>query len=260
MIKTINNKLNGILSSSSLTPRAFDLTCVVIGALGTVFGVITCAAPGFLPPIPPSWTAEEVVQYYQDHRHGLLAGAIASVLTGTFYSISGAIFSVYLGRVPNLSKTIVYVQFGAATCIACVFILAGTTLAAIAYRLDRNPEITLALSDLFWLTFMMPMPPLQVQLLCVGWAALADKRPKPAFPRWLGIYNILYSVTSIPVYAVHSVYDGPLAWDGAFTFWFTLAGWGISCAFEYIIMFRYYWIGADAELAETESNETGIVP
>ncbi|KAM7200724.1 hypothetical protein V8F20_005226 [Naviculisporaceae sp. PSN 640] len=261
MIGRIHKKLDGMGSSTYLSPRAIDLTCLGAGVFGVIVTLCTFAAPVFLPPIPPSWDAERTTQYYRDHHSAVQFSAIGAVIGGTCYSLSTAIFASYIARIPNISRTNVYVQLGTGICNSLIFVLGGIVLATLDYRLDRNPEITQALSDFFWITWMFPTPVLQAQVMSLAWAALSDRRSKRecAFPRWLGVFNILFCIAAIPVYALHTVYEGPLAWNGAISFWFIVGGWGFMSAVEYYSMFGKIWSGSvsgvtDVDLESTETS------
>ena len=73
-----------------------------------------------------------------------------------------------------------------------VFIFPLMVLAAAAYRpAERSPEITQALNDLFWLTFVGIVGTIVLQAVVLAVASFADRTEPATFPRWYGYLNIV---------------------------------------------------------------------
>jgi hypothetical protein len=49
---------------------------------------------------------------------------------------------------------------------------------------------------------------------------MIDSRPTTLFPKWMALLNIAVPIIFVPGIAIHTVTTGPLAWNGAWSFWF----------------------------------------
>jgi hypothetical protein len=176
----------------------------------------------FLPPIPATWGAERTVEHYRKHEKGIQAGAAMLVISGMFYLPLTAAISAQMRRIPNLHYSVSALQLASGAAGIFTFIMPGMILGVANYRLDRPVEITQVMNELFWITALMPWPTFLVQNFAFAYALLTDTRPQPLFPKPIAIVNIIVPILFIPGIAMHTVYSGPLAWNGALSFW--LAG------------------------------------
>ena len=91
-------------------------------------------------------------------------------------------------------------------------------LAAAAFRAgQRDPEITQAFSDFFWLWFIGIVGTIVMQNITLAIASFTDKGDPPTFPRWYGFLNLWVAMLSLPGCVVVAMSTGPLAWDGVFS-------------------------------------------
>ncbi|GKZ36715.1 hypothetical protein AbraIFM66950_007890 [Aspergillus brasiliensis] len=104
--------------------------------------------------------------------------------------------------------------------------MSSTFLGLATFR-DYGPELTLLLSDMHWITFLMQWPPFWIQSWSMAWAILSDRSPNPAFPKSLGVVNFVAALALSSATALHLYHHGPYAWNGALTFWF---GFGLYVA------------------------------
>jgi hypothetical protein len=125
-------------------------------------------------------------------------------------------------RIPNLHYVVSAVQLASGAAGIFTFMIPAMILATAAYRLDRPAEITQALNELFWITALMPWPTFMAQNFAFAYAIMIDQREKPLFPKWIAILNISVPIIFVPGIAIHTTTTGPLAWNGAWSFW--LAG------------------------------------
>lgn len=218
-------------SSQSETERwnkAIDRLCAYSGLLYTAFSFVFFIASGNFPPAAPSLTAEQTVQHYHKHLVGYQVGAAFFVLSGAFYGSFTAVMSQQMKRIPGVSHTLIAAQevSGAWACIT--FSVPAIFFATTAYRLERPPEITQALNDLSWMMTFMPFSPFIIQNWAFGMAIFMDKRERPLFPQivaWVNFGSPLLLSSGI---AMHCAKTGPLAWNGALTFWLTAVVFGIQ--------------------------------
>jgi len=83
-------------------------------------------------------------------------------------------------------------------------------------------------NDLAWLTFTSQVPYLIAQNVLIAVAIFFDDQPRPVFPRWIAYFNLLAAAAYIPAAFVGLATRGPLAWNGALSFWLkntTIAVW-----------------------------------
>ncbi|CZS91638.1 related to integral membrane protein [Rhynchosporium agropyri] len=211
-----------------ITNKWIDRACAYSGLLYTSFSFIFFIASGNFPPAAPSLTAQQTVQHYKDHNVGYKVGASFFVLSGAFYGSFTAAMSQQMKRIPGVGHSLIAAQevSGAWACIT--FSVPAIFFATTAYRLDRPAEITQALNDLSWMMTFMPFAPFIVQNWAFAFAVFMDDRPKPLFPMFVGWVNFASPLLLSSGIAMHCVHRGPLAWNGALTFWLTAIVFGIQ--------------------------------
>jgi hypothetical protein len=100
------------------------------------------------------------------------------------------------------------------------FVFPLMVMAAAAFRPEeRDPQITQALDDVFWLMFVGVVGGVVMQALVLAAASFVDRTESGSFPRWFGYLNAWYALLALPGGAVMIFNDGPLAWNGVFAFW-----------------------------------------
>jgi len=50
-------------------------------------------------------------------------------------------------------------------------------------------------------------------------AIFFDDQPHPVFPKWVAYFNMVVAAAMVPAAFVALALSGPLAWDGALSFW-----------------------------------------
>ena len=78
------------------------------------------------------------------------------------------------------------------------------------------------LSDLGWITFLMPFGTFVVQNFAIGFAILVDKSALPVLPRWIGFFTIGVAILCLRGALLTLFKTGPFAWDGLFVLWVPL--------------------------------------
>jgi hypothetical protein len=181
---------------------------------------------GFFPPIPPGHTAQEVAHQYQQHTDAIRSGCVLMMFAVGFSLPFAAVVSTQLARIEGRWTPLCYTQLaaGAVGMVAATFPL--FFFMAASYRPERNPEITQAINDMGWIPFIINWPPFVCQAGAVAVAVLADRRPDPIFPRWIGYFLIwdCLAVTgsTLLLFFKHGVF----AWNGLFPFWLAATFFG----------------------------------
>jgi len=206
------------------------LTQIACASCGFVFVVVLFGgiiAAGWIPPVAPSDTAEEVSRYYAEHANGIRTMAVM-VMFGAGLTIPfAALMATHVRRMeggPFAPLFAVNLIAGAAGVVA--IFMPAMLLGAAAYRPERSPELTQALNDLAWVPFIMNGPPAIAQAVSFGMAVLGDKSDRPAFPRWLGFYNFWVAFCFLPACILVYFKTGPFAWDGLLSFWLAATVFG----------------------------------
>lgn len=259
MFPVVNNLVSRWGQSPIVSPRNFQYACAINGILVLVFTLVALAASGFLPPLTPSWDAEQTVHHYHEHEMGIQAGAALLAISGMSYLAFTAAISSQMRRIPNLPYAAGALQLVSGAVGAVFFLMSGLILAVANYRLDRSAEITQALNDLFWFIIVMTWPAFMAQSLALAYAVIIDCRPKPLFPKPIAVVNIIVSILYVPGISVHCFTTGPLAWNGSVSFWIPICAFGAQTIIDSICLVRA--VSTDTETGEKIANvsplETG---
>ena len=130
---------------------------------------------------------------------------------------------VQMKRMRTQSQAFAYCYQSATVSGATIFALASIFFATAAFRPNRDPDLIQVLSDMGWILLVAPVGMLLVQNLMLALAIYHDTgryaSSEPVYPRWLGHVSVAALVATAPS-ALSVMFDsGPLAWDGAVSFW-----------------------------------------
>ncbi|KUI38800.1 hypothetical protein AU195_22650 [Mycobacterium sp. IS-1496] len=217
-----------ILTEKEDLPAAANIKTQLISLwTAPVFGVVLLIAflafPGFFPPMSPGMTADEVAAFYAENtamiRFSMVTYNLCAIMLLPFFMV----IVVQMKRMTTQSHALAYAYLTATVSGATLFALADIFYLVAAFRPDRNPELTLLLNDMAWITLVAPVGMLVAQNLLLGAAVFFDTGPgaahPPVFPRWVGHFAVVTGLAMAPAAAAAVVRDGPLAWDGAISFW-----------------------------------------
>lgn len=177
-------------------------------------------AAGFLPPMSPTISQQDLVAHYTTHINGVRICAIALLFLLTGLMTQYTALADQLGMIDgphSKSWARLQVMLGGISLVPVY----GTSItwALASYRLDRSAEATQLLSDLGWFCFVMPVAPALVQMWSVGFAVLSDRAARPTFPRWYGYFSLWIGVLLMSGLLVPYFKHGPFAWNGLLAFW-----------------------------------------
>ncbi|CAG8981236.1 hypothetical protein HYALB_00003834 [Hymenoscyphus albidus] len=238
--------------SKYLAAKYFQYACAASGIGCLVLFLCGLASAGFLPPIRPSLTAEQTTKHYRDHKTGVKVAVIFLMLSGMFYLPFTAVISGQIRRIPNLHSSVHSLQLAAGAAGIFTFLIPPMILAVITYRLDRNPEITQVLSDLFFIIALIPWPTFLIQNFAFSYAVLVDHREKPIFPKYIALVNVVSPVLFVPGISMHFVKSGPLAWNGGVSFWMAAVAFGIQVCIDSLSLMRCITIESQENATENE--------
>jgi hypothetical protein len=213
-----------ILAEAEDLPKTANIKTQLISlwtvpVFGIIYVIAFVAFPGFLPPMSPNLTADQVAAFYRDHTAAVQFSMVTYDLLGVMLIPFFMVIVVQMKRMATQSHVFAYCYLTAAVSGATIFALANIFYLVAAFRPDRNPELTMLLNDMAWITFIAPVGMIVGQNLLLGLAVYFDGGPNPVFPRWVAPFSIATAVAIAPAALAAVVKTGPLAWDGLVSFW-----------------------------------------
>jgi hypothetical protein len=182
---------------------------------------------GLVPPISPGHNAAEVAARYAEDKDRLRVGLTIAIFCCPLLYVWVAALHTQLRTVEGEESPLATTVLLTGSALTLFLFLPLMVLGAAAFRPDRSPEVTQALNDLGWLLLISPAGPAVILAVVMGVAMLSDARPRPAFPRWVGYFNIWMGMTFTGASLVWLFHSGPFAWDGVFPFWVPLVDFGL---------------------------------
>ncbi|MFS0896912.1 hypothetical protein [Mycolicibacterium litorale] len=206
------------------TTASADVRTQTIGLwTGLCAGVVVLVGflvyPGFFPPMSPSMPADEVAAFYRDNATMVRATMITWNLVGIMVLPLFMVIVVQMKRMATQSHVLAYCYLTAAVSGATIFALADIFFLVAAFRPNRSPELVQLLNDMAWIVFVAPVGMLVAQNLLLALAVHLDAGPHRVFPRWVGPFALITGLAMAPAAGAAAFPDGPLAWDGAVSFW-----------------------------------------
>lgn len=200
---------------------------IICAWMGPAFIVVLLPAwfmMGFLPPVPPMLSIDELVAHYENHRTEIRLGAMLTMQFCMFGVAWTAAIAAQMRRIETgPSPVLTYLQLTSGTVGFFVFVFTCFAWGAAAYRPDMDPQLLKAMNDYAWLSLVMPVMLAFLQSVSIGLVILSDQRKHPIFPRWAAYANFWAGVTFLPGSLATFFKTGPFAWNGIFVFWLPLA-------------------------------------
>lgn len=185
------------------------------------------AIAGFLPPLSPGGSAQAIADLYVADQSRIKAGAILLVFASALTLPWVSAISVQLKRIEGPDSPMAFTQLVAGATGVLILIIPPILWQVAAYRPESRPaEATQQLNDMGWMLFVGVTSLAMVQSLAIAIAILLDKNEVRVFPRWVAYFNVMCELMFIPGGFLAFFKTGPLAWDGAFSFWVPAAAFG----------------------------------
>jgi hypothetical protein len=203
----------------------------------TVIGIGIVLA-GFLPPPSPHHGALWVADWFRHHDTRVKWGMIVMMFGGVPLALYLVEITLHVRRIQRSHPALAYVTLGMGAVLVLQFIYLDFFWQVAAFRAGRSPGTIQTLNDMAWIPFVAAIPPMFLIAACFGTAILLDKRPRPAFPRWLGYFQLWVAVgTSTGSFTVFFK-TGPLAWNGLVSFWIPVGTYGAWCLVTSIFLVK----------------------
>jgi hypothetical protein len=172
-----------------------------------------------LPPASPGLSAQALAAHFTLHHNAILFGNSMAALIGVLWIPWTAQLTVVMWRIEGSSPVLTIIQVIGGVLTAWVVMFCPAIWAAAAFRTDVDPNAIRTLNDLGFILFNITYAVTSVQAIAAGLVGLADKNPLPVFPRWVCCWAIFTGLSFVPLTAMPFFKTGPLAWNGAISFW-----------------------------------------
>jgi hypothetical protein len=190
-----------------------------------VLGVIWVSAfllfPGFVHPMSPSMSAEQVAAFYRNPDN--LPLIRWSMILFNWFGVGMipilALIVMQIRRMAHHTAIFSYCYLGCLTGGPTLFFLADLFWLLAAFRPERDARLTQLFNDLAWVTFIGQVGFLIAQSVFLALAIYLDRQPRPIFKPWVAHFNLLIAAALAPASFVGLALSGPLAWDGLLSFW-----------------------------------------
>jgi len=184
--------------------------------------------PGFLHPMSPTMSADQVASFYRDETARIRYSMILFNWFGVGLIPTVMLLAMQVRRMAHRTPIMSYSLIACAGGPPCLFLIANMFWLLGAFRPERAPELTQLLNDLAWITFTISVPYLIAQCLLLALAIYWDRQERPVFKMWVAHFNLLVAVALAPAAFTGLTFRGPLAWDGLLSFWvknIAIAAW-----------------------------------
>ncbi|MCG7607822.1 MULTISPECIES: hypothetical protein [Mycobacterium] len=202
--------------------RRPDGELILLGTLPVV-AIIWISAfflfPGFVHPMSPNMSAEQVAAFYQDEAARIRYSMILFNWFGVGLIPIVILLAMQVRRMAHRTPILSYSLVAAAGGPPALFLIANMFWLLGSFRPDRAPELTQVLNDLAWLTFTLLVPYLIAQCLLLALAICWDQQERPVFKPWVAYFNLAIAAALVPATFTALSFDGPFAWDGVLSFW-----------------------------------------
>lgn len=190
----------------------------VVMVAGLVAGLVTA---GWVPPPLPNASSSQVAQMYIEHQGRIRAGVLILFFTTPLALPFCVVIAMHM-RVRGRWSPWAFVHVGSSVLTAIPTLVAHFLWLTAAYRPEQRSAGEIQLfHDAGWLNIVGCVAP--SILLCVSVAAFILSNDDHRFPRWVGYFSAWWALLILPGLFVYCFDEGPLAWDGIFTFWLAAA-------------------------------------
>jgi hypothetical protein len=208
-------------------------------AMLALFFVFFMLIAKLIPPLSPTSSAQQIADFLTANKLRVRVGLALSLLAACVALPFLSTICLRVRRVEGKWGVLSVTQVFAGVIFVPGFLFPMMVLSAAAFRPEqRDPEITQALNDVFWLMFVGIVGTLVVQAVVLTTASFLDRTEPATFPRWFGYLNAWYALLALPGGAVMVFNDGPLAWNGVFAFWIPLVAFSVWMIAVTVVMLQ----------------------
>jgi hypothetical protein len=188
-----------------------------------VLGILWISAfflfPGFVHPMSPTMSADEVAAFYRDDTSRIRYSMILFNWFGVGLIPIVMLLVMQIRRMAHRTPILSYSLLACAGGPPSLFLIANMFWLLAAFRPERAPELTQLFNDLAWVTFTILVPYLIAQSVLLALAIYWDRQAQPVFKPWVAHFNLLIAAALTPAAFTALAFTGPVAWDGLLSFW-----------------------------------------
>lgn len=174
-----------------------------------------CVLARWIPPwVHPGDSADEVARVFTQHADRIRIGTFVACVGFTLLAPWGIVVAAQVrrreGGTPVLGSLLI-----TCTAVATVFVVLTCCMwgAAVYRPSDTAPDVTRALNDLAWITFLFSAPPFTLWAGTLAYAILAEPG-EPVYPRWLGYLSAWVAILILPAGLIIFFKHGAFSWAG----------------------------------------------
>jgi hypothetical protein len=197
----------------------FQRVCAASGIVCVVLFFTAFFVAGFIPPLGPHESAQQIANFYRTHATRVRLGAVVMLLSSMFYIAYTAVMSGQMRRTTRCHPTATMLQLAAGAVATVTFMFPAMLFIVASFRPGRGPETTQLVNDMAWVIVVIPWAPFLAQNYAFAYAILTDQRRPAILPRWLGYLNIWCPLIYSPAILLPFFKTGPFDWRGIFVFW-----------------------------------------
>ena len=203
--------------------------CLMAGpVLVVLYGVGFLALCKFAPIPNPAWPAERLTAWIVDHKYSYELGCLFMLIGAGLLGPWGASHAVFTRKTEVRFPVLYITQIVSLAASVAIFILISIFWAAAAFRAGQiSPEITQALFDLGWITFLWAGPAFYLWALSLAAGILWNPPEHQFFPRWSGWFTVVAVLSWSPGLIFVFWGSGPAAYNGPLPTWIALADYGV---------------------------------
>lgn len=173
--------------------------------------------PGFVQPMSPAMSADEVAAFYRDPDN--LARIRYSMIVFNWFSVGLipilALIAMHMRRMAHRTPILSYSFLGCVAGAPTLFLLANLFWLLAAFRPERDAALIQMFNDMAWVTFTSQVGFLAGQSIFLALGIYLDRQPQPVFRPWVAHFNLAVAVALMPAAFVGLGLEvGVLAWDG----------------------------------------------
>jgi hypothetical protein len=201
--------------TSRQTQRAWawgGVASIVLFAIGWV------ALMRFLPPLAPSKSAVQIARTFRDHATAIRFGALLMMCGTMLWVPWAAVVAAQTRRTEGERPVLTWIQLASAAVGVAVILLGEIFWIVAAFRPTRSPNLVLLLSDMGFITEILPFMIFVVWNIALAMAIFTDDSEAPAYPRWAGYLCVWLAVLYLPGGALAFFHHGPFGWNGLMAF------------------------------------------
>jgi hypothetical protein len=190
-------------------------------ALGVLWISAFVLFPGFIQPMSPALSAEQVAAFYRD-PHNLPRIRYSMILFNWFAVGLIPILALIVLQIRRMAHRTPIFSYSLLACAAggpTIFLMANLFWLLAAFRPTRDPQLTMLFNDLAWVTFSTQVGFLIAQSVILALAIYLDRQRRPVFEPWVAHFNLAIAALLVPAAFAGTTMTGPVAWDGLLTFW-----------------------------------------